>query len=154
MSEWRIDFMKTLSGDVLQMGSQPALLQTYLALHSYNREMGDCWQASNGTFYFKLNGDPSLEFQGNISKITSAPSSSFSGTRNEGAVPWLYITRLRGPAYKYAHPFSVIYQYYTAGGEPPGRCATVDQIIKIPYAAQYWVYRKQKRKKMLAIGDT
>ena len=153
MSEWRIDFMKTLSGDVLLMGSQPSLLQTYLTLHSYNREVGECWQASNGTFHFQFHGDPSLEFQGNISQIASAPSSSFSGTRNEGALPWLYITRLRDPGYKYPHTVSVIYQYYTAGGEPPSRCAVVDQVIKIPYAAQYWVYRKQKRKKRLAIRD-
>jgi hypothetical protein len=145
--------MKTLSGDVLQMSSQPSLLQTYLGLHSYDREMGKCWQNSNGTFHFKFHGNPSLNFPGNISQIAPAPSSSFTGTSNEGAVPWLYITRLRDPPYRNPHQISVIYQYYTAGGEPPSQCATVDQIVKTPYAAQYWVYRKQKRKKMLAVGN-
>jgi hypothetical protein len=151
LSNWRIEFMKTLTGNVLQMISKPSLLQAYLALHGYDHEMGECWRTSNNTFHFYFKGVSSISFQGKISEEASAPSSSFSGTKNEGAVPWLHITPMSGSLSGHDDVISVVYQYYTSGGEPSSRCASSGQVMRTPYAAQYWIYKSPKRENRLML---
>jgi hypothetical protein len=153
LSGWRIESMKTLSGDVLQMLSKPQLLDTYLALHGYDSEMGEYWQTPNGTFQFHIKNTLSLRFHGHISDIAPAPSNSFSGTKDEGAVPWLYIIPMSDSAPEPGSAISAVYRYHTAGGKPPRRCVSVGQVLQIPYAALYWMYETPKRRKSLAIED-
>lgn len=150
-SEWRTSFMETLPGNILQMRAEPVLLQAYLTLHGYDHIMGECRQTSEGTFRFSFKGLLGVDIRANISDMRPAPSRSFSGTADEGALPWLHILPVKSPKSGRRHKVSTIYQYYTAGGMPPSRCTSVGRIYQVPYAAQYWFYEKQRVKRALAI---
>jgi hypothetical protein len=133
------------------MVSRPSLLRAYLALHGYNDQIGEYEQAFNGTFQFHVKHISNTRFQGQISEMAPAPSRSFLGTKNEGAVPWLYITSMPDPRPGRSIGIATVYRYYTAGGKPPSPCGVIGQTLQVPYAAQYWIYERSKRKQGLAI---
>ena len=141
ISEWETTFLKTLPGEILSMSSRPALLEEYLKFHGYNRIIGECRRRPDRTFYFRFNGIPTTHFYGNISAEMAAPGDSYLGSKKEGAIPWLYLTNLQGEAKAVSKSLD-IYQFYTAGGEPPGSCLSERDTSKVPYTAQYWIYEQ------------
>ena len=65
-----------------------------------------------------------------------APAGANKGPAGTGAVDWLQLTSKAG--YK-SVGCSLVYRVVTAGGAAPINC-TVEGVLTVPYAAEYWFY--------------
>lgn len=136
MANWKIS---SLSGLALSLESQPKMLDGYLQSQGYQRILGDHFFTQT-TPTFSLNKVQANPFP--IAFVTKAgfmdaPKSSCPGTKNEGAIQWLYLVDNDGRS---QGGINTVYRLETAGGNKPAACQGYKDHFEVPYAAQYWVF--------------
>lgn len=137
LAQWKIG---SISGLALQFHAFPKLLDGYLQLQGYQRVLGDHFFTQT-TPTFSLNKIPTTPFP--IAFVAKkgeadAPKSACPGTKNEGAIKWLYLLD-NGSS---QGGINTVYRLETAGGNKPKTCEGMagKTNFEVPYAAQYWVY--------------
>lgn len=116
------------------------LLEGYLKFHGYHNVVGEYWYTTNNTVVFYFNEGLRWTIETRIAEVMVAPNTSHEGSRNEGALPWLYLQPI--PKSSQNHKVSAIYRYYTAGGKPKSHCYQEGAPFRVPYTAQFWIYER------------
>jgi hypothetical protein len=101
-----------------------------LGNHLFNSSLTPCF------FLSQIKPAPGPElFAKKIANMT-APATSCSGTKGEGAVDWLFLQDVGDSI----GGVKAVYRIETAGGKAPATCDKQNPTITVPYAAEYWFY--------------
>lgn len=75
---------------------------------------------------------PQLYLNANITTSVPAPSPT--------DLDWAYYSEASNGNEKLDHGISHVYRVQTVGGQPPSSCSSDNDVLSLPFAAEYWIY--------------